>query len=250
MRLRCTNMELKKYQEKTLYQLSRFLNISKTHGPEMAFIYIAKNSYKDEFFGEKIPFICIKIPTGGGKTLVGCYATTQIMDSFLEEKMGRGIVMWFVPSEPIKSQTLRKFKDRKDVHRKILDDSFGNNIKIFSNEEALKIRKEDVEDNLCIIISSLDAFRKEKTLQNKYKVYQENGALINHFENIGEANLLEKDDSGIIKSLANVIKLSNPLIVIDEGHKTKTELSIKFLKDLNPSFIIEYTAPREQKVIF
>lgn len=243
-------MELKKYQQKTLHQLSRFLNISKTNGSEMAFIYIAKNSYKDESFGENVPFICIKIPTGGGKTLVGCYAVTQIMDSFLVEKMGRGIVMWFVPSEAIKSQTLRKFKDRKDAHRKILDDSFGNNIKIFSNEEALKIRKEDVEDNLCIIISSLDAFRKEKTLQNKYKVYQENGALINHFENIEESNILEKDDSGTIKSLANVIRLSNPLIVIDEGHKTKTELSIKFLKDLNPSFIIEYTAtPRAESNI-
>ena len=103
------------------------------------------------------------------------------MDSFLKEKMGRGIVMWFVPSEAIKSQTLRKFKDRKDMHRKIMDEYFDNNVKIFSNEEALKIRKEDVEDNLCIIVSSLDAFRKEKTLQNKYKVYQENGALIKPF---------------------------------------------------------------------
>ena len=111
-------------------------------------------SYNEKDFGNKIPFICIKIPTGGGKTLVGCYSTTKIID-FLEEKMGRGIIMWFVPSESIKSQTLRKFKDRKDIHRKILDEYFNNDVKIFSNEEALKIRKEDVENNLCIIISSL-----------------------------------------------------------------------------------------------
>jgi restriction endonuclease len=42
--------------------------------------------------------------------------------------------------------------------------------------------------------------------------------------------------------LANVVRISNPLVVIDEGHKTKTELSINFIKELNPSFIIEYTA--------
>ena len=87
-------------------------------------------------------------------------------------------------------------------------------------------------------------------MQNKYKVYQENGALIGHFDNIELPDTLEKDDSGIIKSLANVIRISNPLIVIDEGHKTKTKLSIEFLKDLNPSFVIEYTAtPRPESNI-
>lgn len=250
MRLRCIRMELKKYQQKTLDKIKLYLSEIGKFGPKHAFISIKGEAYKDEFFGEEVPFVCIKIPTGGGKTLVGCNAVTEIMDSFLKEKMGRGIVMWLVPSEAIKSQTLRKFKDRKDIHRKILDEYFDNNVKIFSNEESLKIRKEDVENNLCIIISSLDAFRKEKSLQNKYKVYQENGALINHFENIEESDILEKDESGIIKSLANVIRLSNPLIVIDEGHKTKTELSIIFLKELNPSFVIEYTAtPRAESNI-
>jgi superfamily II DNA or RNA helicase len=190
----------------------------------------------------------MKLPTGGGKTLVGCHSVNEIMSSVLKNKMDRGVVLWFVPSEAIKSQTLKKFKDRNDWHRKVFDESFNNNIRIFSNEEALRIRKEDVDDNLCIIISSLEAFRKEKKLQNKYKVYQENGALLNHFENLEEKDFLEKDEHNTtINSLANVIRLSNPLIVIDEGHKTKTKLSIDFLKDLNPSFIIEYTAtPRQE----
>lgn len=244
-------MELKKYQQKTLDTIKDYLDtLNKGEDPEFAFLRVKKQPYKDEFFGENVPFVCIKIPTGGGKTLVGCHAVSEVMDSFLKEKMGHGIVMWFVPSEAIKSQTLRKFKDRKDIHRKILDEFFDNNVKIFSNEEALKIRKEDVENNLCIIVSSLDAFRKEKSLQTKYKVYQENGTLTGHFENIEESKLLEKDESGIINSLANVIRLENPLIVIDEGHRAKTSLSITFLKELNPSFVMEYTAtPRPESNI-
>ncbi len=242
--------ELKTYQQKTLDTIQSFLREADMHGPEIAFIQIKKEPYKDEFFGEKIPFICIKIPTGGGKTLVGCYSVAQIMDSYLKEKLGHGIVMWFVPSEAIKSQTLSKFKDRKNMHRRVLDEYFDNNVRIFSNEEALRITKEDVEDNVCIIISSLDAFRKDKKLQNKYKVYQENGALLGHFENIKLTNTLEKDESGVINSLANVIRLSNPLIVIDEGHRAKTKLSIEFIKDLNPSFVIEYSAtPRPESNI-
>ena len=243
-------MELKIYQQKSLDKISEFLKDLEKEKPEFAFMHLTKQPYKDEFFGEDIPFICVKIPTGGGKTLVGCHSVIQIMDSFLKEKMSHGIVMWFVPSEAIKSQTLRKFKDRKDMHRRALDEYFDNNVKIFSNEEALRITKNDVDDNVCIIVSSLDAFRKEKTLQNKYKVYQENGALIGHFEDAELPDTLEKDDSGVVKSLANVIRLNNPLIVIDEGHKTKTKLSIEFLKDLNPSFVIEYTAtPRPESNI-
>lgn len=235
-------MELKKYQKLTLETLEEFLKELKKVGLKYAFMGITETPYKADSFG-KVPFVCIKIPTGGGKTLVASSAVEKIMDSTLQNKLGKGIILWFTPSEAIKTQTLKKLKDRKDWHRRILDESFNNNIRVFSNEEALSIRKDDVNDNLCIIIASLEAFRKEKKLQNKYKVYKENGALIDHFENIQEYEYLEKDSEGsVINSLANVVRLHNPLIVIDEGHKTTTQLSIDFINDLNPSFIIEYTA--------
>lgn len=235
-------MELKRYQKTALEILEQFLRGLRDHGLKFGFMATTEKPYSSDAFGG-IPFICIKIPTGGGKTLVGCHAVEKIMDIGLQNKMDRGIVLWFTPSEAIKTQTLKKFKNRKDPHRSALDEAFDNNVKVFSNEEALSIRKEDVSHNLCIVIASLEAFRKEKSLQKKYKVYQENGALLNHFENIDEADFLERDSEGtVINSLANLVRLSNPLIVIDEGHKTATQLSIDFIKDLNPSFIIEYTA--------
>lgn len=239
-------MELKKYQITSLEILEKYLWELKKLGPKIAFIAIADTPYNSEFFGE-VPFVCIKIPTGGGKTFIGCHTMQKIMNIALQNKLDRGIVMWFTPSEAIKSQTLRKFKDRKDTHRIVLDEAFDNNVKVFSNEEALSIRKEDVAENLCIIVASLDAFRKEKTLQNKYKVYKENGSLMDHFLTIQDDKILEHDSEGtIINSLANVVRLSNPLIVIDEGHKTQSKLSIDFLKELNPSFLIEFTAtPRK-----
>ena len=244
-------MELKKYQKNTLETLEQFLKELRKAGLKYAFMGITEKPYHAEAFGE-IPFVCIKIPTGGGKTLVGCHAVEKIMTGLLQHKMDRGIVLWFTPSEAIKTQTLKKFKDRKDWHRRVLDEAFDNNVKVFSNEEALSIRKEDVNDNLCIVIASLEAFRKEKSLQNKYKVYQENGTLLAHFEHIDEPDYLERDggEGSVINSLANVVRLSNPLIVIDEGHKTTTKLSIDFLKDLNPSFIVEYSAtPRSESNI-
>ena len=242
-------MQLKKYQKNSIEKLREYLKEVQKDGPKKAFNNITSEDapkYKESFFGY-VPFICMKIPTGGGKTLVGCHALPEIFNTVLKNKMERGIVLWFTPSEAIKTQTLRKFKDRTDWHRQALDEAFDNKVIVFSNEEALRIRKGDVENNICIIIASLEAFRKDKSLQKKYKVYKENGELLSHFENIKDDSNLEKDSEGtIINSLANVVRMDSPLVVIDEGHKTQTKLSIDFIKDLNPSLIIEYTAtPRE-----
>ncbi|MFH1694548.1 MAG: DEAD/DEAH box helicase family protein [Patescibacteria group bacterium] len=236
-------MKLKKYQENAIATIENFLNEVQRFGPKHAFISTTGEKYEDSVFGD-VPFVCVKIPTGGGKTLIASHVLEKIMSIILQEKMDKGIVLWFTPSDAIKTQTINKLKDRKDWHRSVIDEAFDNNVKVFSNEEALSISKRDVADNLCIIVASLDAFRKEKSKQKKYKAYQENGALLEHFENLEEHDYLEKDKEGtVINSLANVVRLSSPLIVVDEGHKaTATQISTDTLKGLNPAFVIEYTA--------
>ncbi len=246
-------MQLKQYQKEALGTLETYLKELTKDGPKKAFNNVTpedRPKYKDSAF-DKVPFVCIKIPTGGGKTVVAAHAVEKILDIALQDKLERGIVLWFTPTDAIQTQTLGKLRDRKDWHRRILDEAFNNNVKIFSNQEALAITTGDVSDNLCIIVASIDAFRKEKTIRNKYKVYQENGALLEHFRNIEEEDYLERDSEGtVINSLANVICLSNPLILIDEGHHTQTTLSFDVLKSLNPSFVIEFTAtPRNESNI-
>ena len=239
-------MKFKRYQNTAIETLDQFLGLIRKMKPRHAFNEITNTNYNHEWFGD-IPFVCIRIPTGGGKTVVGCKSVERIMSTALQYKMDKGIVMWFVPSDSIKTQTLKKFKDTGDRHFEVLNESFGNKFKILSNEEALTITPEDVRDNLCIIVASLDAFRKDSSIQKKYKVYKENGSLMDHFQNLKDESNLEKDsEESVINSLANVIRKNNPLIVIDEGHHTQTDLSIKFLSDLKPSFIIEFTAtPRD-----
>ena len=243
-------MELKSYQTRAIEKIKAYLVKAKElkGDHETAFLSIMNKESSDgvkyhNTFG--IPFICIKIPTGGGKTVVACHSVIEIVNNYLQEKFNKGIVLWLTPSDEIKSQTLRKLKDKKDMHKQVLDTTLRNNVKIFSNEEALMIKTSDVQDNLCVIVSTLQPFQKEEKIRNKYKVYKENGAVA-AFENIIDDRHLEKNDGDVIFSLANVIRMYNPLIVVDEGHRTKTKISIDFLKDLNPSFIIEYTAtPRE-----
>ena len=70
-------MELKKYQQTTLDILKKYLLETDKFGPKHAFISVTNKTYNEDYFGSEVPFVCIKIPTGGGKTLVGCHATNS-----------------------------------------------------------------------------------------------------------------------------------------------------------------------------
>jgi type III restriction enzyme len=66
-----------------------------------------------------------------------------------------------------------------------------------------------------------------------------------HFENLAEpqrANLL-KDENGVAPySLANVLRLRRPFLIVDEAHNNRTELAFSTLAAFNPSGILELTA--------
>lgn len=247
-------LELKAYQKRTREELINFLINASTlrgeRGIRLAYLDQVgdeERHYKPIEGLKQTPYLCIKIPTGGGKTLVAAHTVGDIFTHYLQDKSGKGLVLWFVPSDAIRTQTLKAFKDKNHPYREVLDHAFESNVKILSIEEALSLQPSDILNNLCIIVASLAAFRRTDKLW--LKVFQNNGALLSHFENlIEDTDFLQKDEEGsIIYSLANVIKINSPLVILDEGHNAQTILSFDMLQNLNPSFILEYTAtPRSE----
>lgn len=240
-------MELKRYQQAALDTLRAYLAALRSYpaatAAQVSFLAMANRPYRHVKEFGAAPFICIKIPTGGGKTIVAAHTVGEFFQSYLSGRNDKGLVMWFVPSDAIKKQTLDGLRNREHPYRMVLDKRFGNAIKIFDLTEAKAIKKSDIMDNLCIIVSTLASFRR--TNKEWLKVYQDNGALMGHFEGLpgGDLPYLDRDESGGIRySLANVIKLHNPLIVADEGHNLQTPLSFDMLGDLHPSFVLEFTA--------
>lgn len=53
---------------------------------------------------------CLKIPTGGGKTLLAT-KTVDLVNTYFR-KSNRGLVLWVVPTTQIYNQTLAALKDR------------------------------------------------------------------------------------------------------------------------------------------
>ncbi|MDP3996102.1 MAG: DEAD/DEAH box helicase family protein [bacterium] len=245
-------MQLKKYQTECLNKLHEYATECRKHPPEdgAAFAWMKFQPEKGyhRFSPENnAPIVCLKVPTGGGKTLIASHSVSVLFETFLKERASRGLVMWFVPSDSIRTQTLKALKNRNHAFRKSLDSNFDNKVRVFDITEAKQIRKGDLSENVCIVISTLGAFRREA--RDTLKVFQNNGALLEHFEELPEEakEFLEKDkNKEIINSLANVIRLHNPLTIVDEGHNIDTELSLQMLEVLNPSFVLEFTAtPRK-----
>ena len=65
---------------------------------------------------EPLPAFCLKVPTGGGKTLLA----TKVIDCVNTRYRRRqtGLVLWIVPSAQIYTQTLRALRDRDHPYPK------------------------------------------------------------------------------------------------------------------------------------
>ena len=198
--------------------------------------------------------ICLKVPTGGGKTILGAYSIGKLHESFYEKKSG--LVLWVVPSEAIYSQTLRAFNSSVHPYRVALETAAGGRLKILTKVDRLS--KDDVENNLCVLIVMLQSTVREEAAV--LKIFRDSGAFQGFFPNIEDdftnralraaipnLEVLESESKGIPgvsvrHSLANVLRCCCPLIVIDEGHRAYTDLARNTLLGLNPSMILELTA--------
>lgn len=266
------NMELKEYQKKTLDILSKYLEslyeyklknitLSKTD-PELSIDFPKKaweksiggtyNSRKNGL-GEPLPDFYMKIPTGGGKTLLACHAIDQVNRIYLKRQTG--LVLWIVPTTQIYRQTLTSLKDREHPYRQVLDISSAGRTQIVEKTE--RFTKQDVEENLVVLVMMLpSANRRNKEV---LKVFRDSGGYTDFFPSeddwINNENLLksfpnldcfeEEDVFGakIVKtSLGNVLRLLQPMIIIDEGHKAYTANAKSTIENFNPSLILELSA--------
>lgn len=236
--------ELKNYQIATLEKLhsyvQRILNDTTYEKPyDHAFYEITGDAYFDHEI--TAPHICVQMPTGGGKTLVACHALHVIHHEYLQVAHDHGLVIWLVPTDTILTQTINNLKNRRHLYRKALDSHFER-VLILDINSAMRLTKTDLDNNFCVLVSTYAAFRIDSQKQSLRKAFRENGLLMEHFSQYGSLPFLYH---GIVidrPSLVNLIKIHHPIVVVDEGHNTQTDLSYEMIAHFDPSFVIEYTA--------
>lgn len=193
-------------------------------------------------FPADMPYFCLRVPTGGGKTWLAA-KTAKIVNTHLL-RCEHSVILWLVPSKPIREQTIKALKDRTHPYHAALREA--GPITILDLEEAKSVTRATLDTSTTVIVATRQAFQVEE--EECRKVYQSSGALMHHFDNLSptQRDELLTDGEGSERttpySLANVLRLRRPFVVVDEAHNSRTELAFDMLARFRPSGVMELTA--------
>lgn len=102
---------LKDYQLQTLAALRKFLEKTvELSDADTAFYAVTKRPFTALPSLPGLPYVCLRIPTGGGKTILAAHSIGVAADSFL--RTDTPAVLWLVPSQTIRDQTLATLQNR------------------------------------------------------------------------------------------------------------------------------------------
>ena len=242
---------LKEYQIRMLDSLRDFFRqCSKDGRPEAAFQAVQFNNGSSSpapyipvsaaGLSSGMPYVCLRVPTGGGKTLLACYAAGLAIDELMRAE--RAVVLWLVPSNTILDQTADALRDPRHPYRRALELACGA-VEVVTIEEALRLSRATVVGQTVVIVATIQAFRVEDTTGRK--VYDQNGAFAEHLLNVPADridDLLPGADGKPKPSLVNMLRLRRPIVIVDEAHNARTPLSFATLGAVLPSCIVEFTA--------
>lgn len=246
-------MILKEYQKTTLSVLRNYLEKCRIYGPASAYDEVTKEPQQAKRLGryahgyktlnglETTPYVCLRLPTGGGKTILAARSIAIARDTWVEKDYPT--VLWLVPSNTIRQQTVEALKDPRHPYRRQMDEAFEGRVRIFDIGDFTQIRPQDVRDNLTVIVGTIQTLRVDKT--EGRKVYAHNEYMEPHFTQIPDTTSdLEKiEGTNKIKySFANLLHMLHPIMIVDEAHNAVTGLSQEMQKRVSPSCILEFTA--------
>ena len=266
-------MILKEYQKRALATVRGFLErltewrdratAVLEADPEMDFDWVRKAWEKTvpsrtylarrNGLGEPLPSFCLKIPTGGGKTLLA----TKVIDLVNTHYRRRqtGLVLWIVPTTQIYNQTLKALQDRDHPYRQQLDLASAGRTLVLEKTSGLGPR--DVAERLCVLLLMLPS--ANRATREQLRVFRDSGGFDHFFpagdDAAGHKALLERTPNldtferetsfwgrHAKTSLGNTLRLLRPLIILDEGHKAYSLNAKATLEGFNPCMIVELSA--------
>lgn len=218
-------------------------------------------SKREDGTGRSVPAVTLKVPTGGGKTLLAAHSVSRVMAKYL--RANHGLVLWIVPNESIYSQTRRALNNREHPYRQTLDRAAAGRVRILDKTSPLS--REDVENQLCVVLMMLQSSNREN--KETLRIFKDRGNVrgffpdgddfIAHRELLDQVPNLEfyghRDTLGCVvkESLGNTLRMIRPLVVMDEGHKAFSPLALRTLYGFNPCFVIELSAtPRDRPPVY
>ncbi|MBD1568455.1 DEAD/DEAH box helicase [Aliivibrio sp. S10_S31] len=207
-----------------------------------------------------IPNVCLKVPTGGGKTLLGVAAVERLQTDLFTQQTG--MVLWVVPSDAIYKQTWKQLANREHPYRQMLERASGGRVKMLEKSDSFT--KRDADENLCVMLLMLQSSARQS--KETLRMFRDSGrfttffpieddttaneALLSSIRNLDCNDLsdygwqegIAPGSVSVKQSLGNVLRMVRPVIIVDEGHKAYSETARETLCGFNPKFILELSA--------
>jgi type III restriction enzyme len=210
--------------------------------------------------GKPLPHVCLKVPTGGGKTLM---AAATVERYFRGATNPTGLLLWIVPSRAIYQQTKASLWNREHPYRQLLERACGGRVKVLEKDESFTAR--DVENYLCVMLLMLPSANRQRN-KDFLRMFRDSGRYPGFFPEEGDLlaegrfqtqhpTLEREPRSNVVKhSLFNVFKICRPIVILDEAHKaygTKIEHSHEYARAINrmdPRVVIELSATPKHEI--
>lgn len=203
--------------------------------------------------GSPLPDVYLKVPTGGGKTLLACHAIDLIHKIYLKRQ--NGLVLWIVPSDSIYRQTIKALKDRNNPYRQLLDVSSGGRTLI--KEKADLFTNLDVAENLVVLMLMLPSAARQN--KETLRMFRDRGGFADFYpaednypaqeellRRIPNLDVFSSSDevfgTQVKTSLGNTLRTLKPVVIMDEGHKAYSANARQTITGFNPSFLLELSA--------
>lgn len=269
-------MELKEYQKRVVNEIERFLHAladqqaagNRKHAAQDAWDIVKRplrlGRYEERRNGmdEDLPTICIKVPTGGGKTLLATQVLGKLYGSILRDRGGAGggagLVLWVVPSSQIYTDTIRRLRDRTDMYRIMLEHAASRRVEVWEKQDIARLSPARLRDCLNILVVQLASTNRETKEQLKF-FKDSGGNIVDHFppendpqahkalkEKVSNLDMIEDDErSGrhLCKtSIGNLVRLCRPPVILDEGHKATSQQARDTIESFNACIVVELSA--------
>ncbi len=186
-----------------------------------------KPSAAEDVDRNKLDFT-IEMETGTGKTY--CYLRT-IMELYRKYGFSKHIIV--VPSIPIKEGVYKSLEITEE-HLKQLFANVNYNFFVYDSSDLSKVRDFAINSSLEIMVINIDAFSKS-------------------FENPDDAkkkaNIIHRYNDALGYKPLDLIKNTNPVVIIDEPQTTmSTTIRKSAVQNLNPLAILRYSATHKEKI--
>src|SRR6266478_1818925 len=156
-------MELKKYQVELLKGIRVYLSAlakEQAGGNKHAALDAWDNvrvpgrryAERRNGLGKDMPNFCLKVPTGGGKTLLATQVLGLIYSTILEKRNGAGLVLWVVPSDQIYKDTLKALRDRNHFYRFSLEHAVSRRVEVWEKHEINRLTPGQLSGCLNVLL--------------------------------------------------------------------------------------------------